>query len=237
MDIHKPKSVHNWRELAKEIGIIVIGVLIALGAEQAVDALHWMNQVDAGNTALKAAFVREVKNSALRASEHDCIVQRLAFLSQVVQQASGSGRLPPIAALGHPPFVPWTIGTWEALVTSGTVSHLPRDAMIRYTTIAQRSAFLSGLSDREEAQWTVLDTMVGPGRRLSDVEAEQLRITLAEAADSNRFMRTTSGGLRDAVRATGLLQPSDFAQADRLAAIDRKNAAICHPLASATAGK
>jgi hypothetical protein len=237
MDIHKPKSVHNWRELAKEIGIIVIGVLIALGAEQAVDALHWMNQVDAGEAALKTAYVREVNNAALRASQHDCVAQRLAFLSQVVQHASGSGRLPPIAAIGHPPYVPWSIGAWEALVTSGTVSHLPRDAMIQYTTIEQRSAFLSGLSDREEAQWTVLDTMVGPGRRLSDVEAEQLRVTLAEAADSNRYMRATSEGLRKAVRATGLLQPADFAEADRLAATDKATAAICHPLPSATAGK
>ena len=237
MDIHKPKSVHNWRELAKEIGIIVIGVVIALGAEQAVDAIHWMNQVAVGKGALRAAFVREADNAALRATQNDCIAQRLAYLSQVVQQASDSGRLPAITAFGHPPFVPWTIGAWDALVTNGTVSHVPRDTMIQYTLIQQRSAFLSGLSDREEAQWTVLDTMVGPGRRLSDVEAEQLRVTLAQAADSNRYMRRSSESLREAVRATGLLEPSDFAEADRLAAIEKAKAGICHPITDATAAR
>ena len=237
MDIHKPKSVHNWRELAKEIGIIVIGVMIALGAEQAVDAIHWMNQVGAGTAALKAAYVREVDNAALRNTENACVVQRLAFLSQVMQHASDSGRLPSIAAIGHPPFVPWTIGVWEALVTNGTVSHVPRDAMLQYTTIAQRSAYLASLSDREEAQWTMLDTMVGPGRRMSDVEAEQLRITLAEAADSNRYMRSTSANLRDAVRATGLLEPSDFTEADRLADIHKASAAICRPMTQASAAR
>ena len=30
MDIHKPDPVHSWRDLAKEVGIIVLGVLIAL---------------------------------------------------------------------------------------------------------------------------------------------------------------------------------------------------------------
>jgi hypothetical protein len=40
MDIHKPKPWHGVRELLKEIGTIVIGVLIAIGAEQAVEALH-----------------------------------------------------------------------------------------------------------------------------------------------------------------------------------------------------
>ena len=49
MEIHRPKAVHSWRELLKEIGIIVIGVVIALGAEQAVESLHWMRQVDVGD--------------------------------------------------------------------------------------------------------------------------------------------------------------------------------------------
>ena len=110
MDIHKPKPVHGWRELLKEIGIIVIGVMIALGAEQAVEALHWVYQVDAGEAALKVAFIREVDNIAQRDVQSDCIAQRLDFLSRMVQRASESGQLPAIATIGHPPFTPWTIG-------------------------------------------------------------------------------------------------------------------------------
>ena len=30
MDVHKPKPVHSWRGLLSEVGIIVLGVLIAL---------------------------------------------------------------------------------------------------------------------------------------------------------------------------------------------------------------
>ncbi|MDE2485957.1 MAG: hypothetical protein KGO51_01030 [Alphaproteobacteria bacterium] len=45
MDIHKPKPVHGWREFLGEIGVIIIGVLIALGAEQAVAAAHHHEQV------------------------------------------------------------------------------------------------------------------------------------------------------------------------------------------------
>ena len=39
MEIHKPNPIHNFREFLKEVGIIVLGVLIALGAEQTVEAL------------------------------------------------------------------------------------------------------------------------------------------------------------------------------------------------------
>src|SRR5579862_9716073 len=96
MDIHKPKAVHGWRELLREVGIIVLGVLIALGGEQAVETLHWTYEADAGEAALKIAFAREVNNAALREAQDACIAQRLAALSSVVQAASESGRLPPV---------------------------------------------------------------------------------------------------------------------------------------------
>ena len=238
MDIHKPKPVHGWRELLKEIGIIVIGVIIALGAEQAVEALHWMYQVDAGEAALKVAFIREVDNIAQRDVQSDCIAQRLVFLSQTVERASGSGRLPAIQAIGHPPYTPWTIGAWDALVAGDIVSHLPRPKMLAYVQIAQRTAVLSGMSDRENDQWTILDSLVGPGRRLSDVEAEQLRVTLAMAAESNRLMRRTSSRLRELVKDTGLVEASEFVEATKRAVLARPGAAICRAMSASpsTAG-
>ena len=58
MEVHHPKgAVSNLRELGKEVGIIVIGVLIALGAEQAVEALHWAHQVDVQRQALKSELL------------------------------------------------------------------------------------------------------------------------------------------------------------------------------------
>jgi len=231
MDIHRPKgAVHGWRELLKEIGIIVIGVIIALGAEQAVEAIHWMYQVDAGEAALKIAYVREVDNIAQRKTQSDCIAQRLSFLSQTVERASESGHLPALGAIGHPPYTAWTISAWEALVASDTVSHMPRQKMLAYVQIAQRTAVLSLKSDREDDQWTILDSMVGSGRRLSDVEAEQLRTTLAQAAESNFLMQRIADRLWEQVKATGLMKSSEFDEAMTRAMRGKKTAAICMPL-------
>lgn len=46
MHFHLPKPLHGWREFAGEIAIIVIGVLIALGAEQVIDNLRWREKVE-----------------------------------------------------------------------------------------------------------------------------------------------------------------------------------------------
>jgi hypothetical protein len=49
MEIHKPKPVHSLKELLNEVGVIVISIVLALGAEQIVEAIHWHNAV--GETA------------------------------------------------------------------------------------------------------------------------------------------------------------------------------------------
>jgi len=41
MHFHLPKPMHGWREFAGEVGIIVVGVLIALGAEHLIERWHW----------------------------------------------------------------------------------------------------------------------------------------------------------------------------------------------------
>lgn len=54
MHFHLPKPLHGWREFIGEVGIIVIGVLIALGAEQAVERVHHHAQVHAVSEKLRA---------------------------------------------------------------------------------------------------------------------------------------------------------------------------------------
>jgi hypothetical protein len=44
VDIHKPKPVHSWRELLSEVGVVVIGIVIALSGEQLVEAVHHSEQ-------------------------------------------------------------------------------------------------------------------------------------------------------------------------------------------------
>lgn len=57
MHIHLPKPIHGWRGFVGEIGIIVIGVLLALGAEQAIEALHHRSQVHEATEKLRAESV------------------------------------------------------------------------------------------------------------------------------------------------------------------------------------
>jgi type II secretory pathway pseudopilin PulG len=54
MHVHLPKPLHGWRAFVGEVGIIVLGVLIALGAEQLVEAVHWRQETQIAREALNA---------------------------------------------------------------------------------------------------------------------------------------------------------------------------------------
>jgi hypothetical protein len=84
MEIHKPKPVHSWRELLTEIGVIVIGVAIALTAEQAVEWLHWQSEVTAARQAIHDEM--GVNNASLFAF-------RLAIAPCLERQADEAGRI------------------------------------------------------------------------------------------------------------------------------------------------
>jgi hypothetical protein len=45
MQFHLLKPLQGWREFTHEIVIIVMGVLIALGAQQLVEAANWRREV------------------------------------------------------------------------------------------------------------------------------------------------------------------------------------------------
>jgi hypothetical protein len=68
-----PKPLHGWREFAGEVGIIVTGVLIALGAEQVVEEIHFRNAVASERMALHEALRDELAEPAGR------LTQELAF--------------------------------------------------------------------------------------------------------------------------------------------------------------
>lgn len=126
MEIHKPKPWHGARELLKEIGIIVIGVLIALGAEQAVRSLHERGEIREAREALHAELVSDA--SILRTSmlEDQC---QLSGLDRSARALRGLG---PGVSQPAPGFYGYPRSTvWET-VRGGAVTRMTLKEKLAY---------------------------------------------------------------------------------------------------------
>src|SRR5665213_1446672 len=86
MHVHLPKPLHGWREFAGEVGIIVLGVLIALAFEQGVEAWHSMQERDHIVRALSSEAVAMAENATERVGLNKCNGDRLAELAAKLNQ-------------------------------------------------------------------------------------------------------------------------------------------------------
>ena len=91
MHFHLPKPLHGWREFAGEVGIIVIGVLIALGAEQVVEKFHERQVASETRAALREEIETNLANLALRNSAEPCILRRLTAVRTIVNEWGSTG--------------------------------------------------------------------------------------------------------------------------------------------------
>src|SRR5206468_10323303 len=91
MHFHLPKPMHGWRAFVGEVGIIVVGVLIALAAEQVVESWHWRHETEATRQALRREAADSLQGAAQRSAQQACVEQRLKVIG-LVFAAHAAGR-------------------------------------------------------------------------------------------------------------------------------------------------
>lgn len=240
MHIHKPKPFHGVREFASEIGVIVVGVLIALALEQAVEWLHWRSLVAEGRGDLAASYASLKLTMRERQLMSGCIGRRLGEIGAILDQASETGRLPPVGDIGTPPDRLWAEPSWRTLVTTGTAAHFPRSEAARYSGIETYVETMSASADREVVTWTRLYTIVGPGRKTGETELALLRGALADALYEARSAKLGSDQITRQIDETPLDTSSWLRR--RLPGFDlqhpelAKRNAICRPIGPAPTG-
>lgn len=206
------RPANGWRALLGEIGIIVAGVLIALGAQQAVDNWRWDRDVAAGRDALREDYRDIAINARERAELEPCLRARLGELSALLN--ANPGRTPGVQRFGSPPERPWAVASWDSLVSAGVSTHMPRDEMLRHALIA-RAASAAEQRVREEMEaWSHLYSLTGPSRPLDSGEAAAIRQSLAKAMYLLNLARLSAPQLAAMIGETGMLDRSDQARAE-----------------------
>lgn len=195
MDIHKPKPWHGVREFGKELATIVLGVLIALGAEQAVEWLHWQEQVQATEGALLAEVRLNLLNSYERIALAPCFNSRIGELRDRLLEPTSAwqadldpNRAPPpkgqpaLAYLDRHLIIPempdvflvltrpWPDAAYQAALASGVFNHMPRARAASYARLYVAFAQTKDWQAREHAAKVRLaalafDTTLTPAER------------------------------------------------------------------------
>jgi len=210
MHFHLPKPLHGWRAFAGEIGIIVVGVLIALSAEQFAEFVNDRAQVRHGEEALSDNFRRFVTYTAELKAYAPCIAGRSAELRQLIDQSSVAHRLPNVGPIPQVEARPWQIDTYDAMVTSQAITHVDHGQAILYSRIAMSAIDIYDDAKVEWSDWGILASLSGPSRPYGGAEEAQDRLVLARAVHQDALMRLIATNTLDRIKRTGMLSDAAF---------------------------
>jgi len=195
MEIHRPRAVHHWRELLKEVGIIVLGVLIALGAEQTVEWFHWRYDAGRADTHLHQDAVVVLDDMLERLEIQKCQDRRLV---QIRDRLLASGATwtamapfytsgPPAGSTYAHPMRSWPTISWSNAVASTAAVHLPEERLSRYARIFAAATREADDQATEHEASSELNVLGLPLTLSPDQKVIFLRLIEAERA-RNRVM-------------------------------------------------
>ena len=189
MHFHLPKPIHGWREFLGEIAIIVIGVSIALVAEQVVEAVHWRNVVAEESAALDLEVADIWGAMTARVGQQSCIDQRLADLALVFERHDAGLPLGLIGPVGRPRV--YTAGRSALAIATAdqALSHMPLERKQAYFAVYVSYDTFAPSAQEERASWRSLQAL-DHSATLSAPDWRELRKAYDDAVDSNVSMKT-----------------------------------------------
>ena len=161
MRVRVPKPLHGWRAFAGEVGVIVLGVLIALGAQQVVQALQWRGEVRDFRKAVDHELGRNLETFQVRIDQNPCVARRVGELDRLLTQ-SRSGRAPtPQRPIGRPAAFSGYFSVWDNK-DSDVDAHLPLNVRLRYGEMYDELRDADALGTLEVDVWRSLSQFDDP---------------------------------------------------------------------------
>ena len=190
MHFHLPKPLHGWREFAGEVGIIVVGVLIALAFEQVVQSIHDRSVADQARDAIRAEVRENLWWLEFRDGYEPCIDSMLAELGGVLSHAREGRPTPLITNVHFPVFAKITSLRWTGNAEAGRTSLFSGDEQRLLGNMYFTTEDFRASQDQEETVWARLGFVEGLSH-FTPADVHDLSVLLAEARYRNSRAKLT----------------------------------------------
>src|SRR5438045_3169111 len=190
MHVHLPKPLHGWREFAGEVGIIVVGVLIALGAQQVVEHIHSRQSARQAVHAMQGELAVQEVDAMEGLAVPPCLAGQLNALAaklyafrggmwkgmpMIVNQASDrDAQQRTVIAAYRAPERLWVSEAWQTARSNGSLDTLPDAAVSEYAQEYNRGNRILTLQMQENEPAARLAPLAVDGPISADERASML---------------------------------------------------------------
>ncbi|WP_162888027.1 hypothetical protein [Sphingomonas mesophila] len=218
MAVGRFRPREGWRVFAGEVGVIVLGVLIALVAQQAAENWQWSQTVERTKADLNAQISLAVASSAERTAVDACLSQRLSELAGKVAASRGDWTGDPYILPGERSVkeavryaVPRVYRTpqrfysddaWQQSKAGGVLTRMDPAEMVQYAEVFAHIAMLQSLKAPEQELQAELSFLAFDGP-LNSTERARALSTIARLDVINRDTLNTANQLVKSAQAVG----------------------------------
>jgi len=190
MHFHLPKPLHGWRAFAGEVGIIVVGVLIALAFGQVVQSIHDRSVAEQARDAIRAEVRENLWWLEFRDSYEPCIDGMLAELGEVLVRARAGQPTPLITNVHFPVYAKITLLRWNANAEAGRTSLFSGNEQRLLGNMYFTTEDFRASQDQEETAWARMGFVEGL-THFTPADVHELSVLLAEARYRNLRAKLT----------------------------------------------
>ena len=195
MHFHLPKPLHGWRAFAGEVGIIVIGVLIALGAQQLVENYNSRRQLEDTNRRLAVEVIGNLRVAHERLIINQCQKDRIAELrDQLTAPGSqwkastakfGTGVYDDVLApVYRGPSRTFPQDAWRAAISSGVLNYGGADRVQDISRLYSMIAAMEAIQTAEASDAALLGDLAFDGPLSAEGRRDDLK-TLSRLNNAN----------------------------------------------------
>jgi hypothetical protein len=192
---------HGWRAVAIELGVVVFGVLIALGAQQAVESWRTRSDIADFRAALRTELADAVAAYQARVAQSACLGARLDQLERWQQRWRDGVGGPLIGSIGRPLAFRTGSSVWRTGAAS-TATRMALKERLDWAAAYDSIAHYEALGEREVATWQAMFAFDG-ATRLSPGEVNTLRGLILSARSTDRSIQLNMGKVNNLAAALG----------------------------------
>jgi len=214
MHFHLPKPLHGWREFAGEVGIIVLGVLIALGAEQLVEAAHQQREGVVAENVIRNEIELNLGRLQSRRVIHGCVDHRIEDIQALLDAAASDPKITTPNWIGRPQYWTFLDSRWKAESQAGRAALVDARRLSDYGVMYNRMENLLDEMNAEQTDWARL-RILEHLHRLDTAAVLQLGLTLQDARYRNWRLALVTDQLFAMAKALDLHAAPNTTAADR----------------------
>lgn len=199
MEVRFRGPPQGWTALRWEVGVVFVGIVLALGAQQLADALYWRGQAAQAKRAIEAELLQHEADGYERLAVQRCLKGQLTALSRRLAAHRGEWRAMPMVVQQkgdwnatqqvmptayRAPNRLWLNEAWETARSSGSLDHLPDLTVAAYAEAYTR-AMRNYRSQQDEDQAAARLAALAVDGPISDVSRIELMGALSQVDRAN----------------------------------------------------